>query len=128
VGRLRLEEAKESSKGLRVTPPVLGDHISPRRPKQVTKDQGGDDRVIKGADDGDELGDEVDGRGHPRRAEDEEHLGSARYPGIPDEALEQHEQVRQQRRHLPRAGASPREVQGGDRDHVDGGGRAECDQ
>ncbi len=45
---------------------MVGDNVASRRPKQVSKDQAGDDRVIEGAEDGDELGDEVDGRGHPR--------------------------------------------------------------
>jgi len=50
---------------------VVGDNVASRRPKQVSKDQAGDNRVIEGAKDGDELGDEVDGRGHPRGPEDQ---------------------------------------------------------
>lgn len=86
--------------------PVLGDHFSPGGPKQMAQDERGHHRVVERTQDRNELGDEVDRRGDPRRTEEEKGLGPSRHTRLTDQALEQPEEARQQGRHLPRGGTS----------------------
>ncbi len=126
--RSDLEELEDARKGRRVAAPVLRDHISPRRTQHVAEDQRRHDGIIQGAEHRDELRDQVDGRGHPRRAKDQEHLGSSRHPRIADQPFEQQEQVRQQCCHLPGGCPASREVQHADGHEVDGRSHSESDQ
>jgi hypothetical protein len=72
------------------------------------------DRVVEEAQERDELGDQVDGEGDPRRREHHQDLGAAGAPRISNQAAEQQDQVRKERRQLLRRGALAEDGEGND--------------
>src|SRR4029453_3260475 len=76
---LRLEQVKDVLKGRRVTVPVFDDHVASGGPKQMANDERGHHHIIERTKDGNELGDEVDGRGDPARTAEEGGLGASRH-------------------------------------------------
>src|SRR4030095_5745372 len=104
------------------------DHVASGGPKQMANDERGHHHIIERTKDGNELGDEVDGRGDPGRTEEEEGFGASRHARITDQTLEQPEDVRQKNRYLSGGSASPYEEQSGDGQYVNTGDDRERDQ
>jgi len=93
---------------------MVEQHASSCSPEQVTQDQRGHDRIVQGPSDRDELRYQVDRRRDLNDREHQPELGAARHPRIAQEAAEEHQQVGDQRRELPRLRSPSKEDQDND--------------
>jgi hypothetical protein len=93
---------------------VFGDDVWSCFSQEVAEDKDSDDCVVEWPEDGDELGDKVDGRREPDGADDQQCFRAARDAWIPREAFEQDEQVGEQQRDFFGGGATPDQEQSRD--------------
>ena len=96
MGRGDAGNTEQESDGPRVPSPMVRHDIRPCSFHEVAKEERRHHRIVDGADAGQELGDQVDRRGEPHGAEQEERLRRTRYPLIAEEAAEETDEIRKQ--------------------------------
>lgn len=96
---------------------MIGQHVPPTDADDASNDERSDDRIVQWPDERDELRYEVDRGEDPGDAKNKEELGARWDPRVTEQAFEQDDEIRQQRRDLtsedpaPGEGEEPRESQ-----------------
>src|SRR5919106_2615493 len=84
--------------------PMLCDYLPTRLPSQVTKEEPGHDGIVERANNGEELRNQVDGRGKPGRSKEEKEPGSPWDAVVSQKPAEKQNEVGDQYRQLSGCG------------------------